>query len=155
MIMPAGNGAADNGAAEKPERRPEILRGQMRIAVRPVHLHGASRPPHRYLFAYFIRIENVGDATAQLFWRHWKIHDARAGDQEVEGKGVVGQLPVLRPGDVHEYNSFCVLEGPRGHMEGFYHFRREDGSVFRAPIPRFALRAPDSGSSASGPVIQA
>ena len=51
------------------------------------------------------------------------------------------------PGDVHEYNSFCVLEGRSGHMEGFYHFRREDGSIFRATIPRFHLRVPRVGES--------
>ncbi len=150
MIMPAGNGTGD-----ELEQRPPILRDQMRIAVRPVHVPGASRPPHRQVFAYFIRIENIGNQAAQLFWRHWKIHDAKAGDQEVEGEGVVGESPTLRPGDVHEYNSFCVLEGPRGHMEGFYHFRREDGSVFRAPIPRFVLRVPRRGPPPSGPVIRA
>ncbi|MYG19511.1 MAG: ApaG domain, partial [Gemmatimonadales bacterium] len=85
---------------------------------------------------------NVGTETAQLFWRHWLIHDLVAGDHEVEGEGVVGQSPVLRPGDSHRYNSFCILRGPTGHMEGFYHFRRRDGSVFRAPIPRFQFTAP-------------
>ena len=94
------------------------------------------------MFVYFVRIENTGAETAQLFWRHWRIHDAVAGDQEVVGEGVVGECPTLAPGDVHEYNSFCVLEGPSGFMEGHYHFRREDGSVFRAEIPRFQLQAP-------------
>lgn len=55
---------------------------------------------------------------------------------------MVGEAPWLSPGQVHEYQSFCVLRGRSGHMEGFYHFRREDGSVFRAPIPRFLLQAP-------------
>ena len=146
---------SEDGAAGGSHGRPPILHDQMEIDVRTVYAHGASEPPHRFVFAYFIRIENVGDHAAQLFWRHWKIHDAHAGDQEVEGEGVVGESPVLRPGEIHEYNSFCILEGPRGHMEGFYHFRRSDGSAFRAPIPRFDLRGPRRGSPAPEPTIEA
>ena len=92
-------------------------------------------------------VENVGAASAQLFWRHWRIHDPVAGDHEVQGEGVVGETPLLDPGDVFEYNSFCVLRSPMGHMEGYYHFRRQDGSVFRAPIPRFFLQAPPGSGS--------
>jgi len=127
--------------------RPPLADDQMRIKVQPMYARGHSQPPWRHVFVYFIRIENVGADTAQLYWRHWKIHGSGAGDQEVEGEGVVGECPVLSPGDVHEYNSFCVLEGRSGHMEGFYHFRREDGSVFRATIPRFHLQAPRVGES--------
>lgn len=128
--------------------RPPILEGEMRITAEPVFARGHSQPPFRYVFVYFIRIENIGSETAQLFWRHWLIHDAVAGDQEVEGEGVVGESPVLEPGGVHEYQSFCALAGRSGHMEGFYHFRRPDGTVFRAAIPRFELRVPRSGSHA-------
>ena len=130
--------------ARDPDRQPPILPDEIRITVRPVYSRGHSRPPDRFVFVYFIRIENVGSETAQLFWRHWRIHDAAGGDQEVAGEGVVGESPVLAPGDVHEYNSFCVLQGRSGFMEGYYHFRRSDGSVFRARIPRFQLRAPAS-----------
>ncbi len=130
--------------ARDPDRQPPILPDEMRITVRPVYSRGHSQPPDRFVFVYFIRIENVGGETAQLFWRHWRIHDAAGEDQEVAGEGVVGECPVLAPGDVHEYNSFCVLEGRSGFMEGYYHFRRSDGSVFRARIPRFHLRAPSS-----------
>ncbi len=120
-----------------------IVPDAMAIQVRPEYAAEHSDPAAwRYVFAYHITIENVGDETAQLFWRHWLIHDLVAGDHEVEGEGVVGQSPVLRPGDSHRYNSFCILRGPTGHMEGFYHFRRRDGSVFRAPIPRFHFNAP-------------
>ena len=134
--------------ARDPDRQPPILPDEMRITVRPVYSRGHSRPPDRFVFVYFIRIENVGGETAQLFWRHWRIHDAAAGDQEVAGEGVVGECPVLAPGDVHEYNSFCVLPGRSGFMEGYYHFRRSDGSVFRARIPRFHLRAPSGDMGA-------
>lgn len=117
----------------------------IRITVRPVYSAAHSNPDERqHVFVYQVRIENTGDDAAQLVWRHWYIHDPVAGDSEVEGEGVVGQQPMLAPGDVHEYQSFCVLEAPRGHMEGFYEFRRADGSSFRAAVPRFVLHAPGS-----------
>ncbi len=116
----------------------------MLITVDPVYSPRHSTPPDQYVFAYFVRIENIGEVPAQLFWRHLKIHDPIAGNQEVQGEGVVGRSPVLEPGAVHKYESFCQLEGESGYMEGFYHFREEDGSVFRAEIPRFLMRAPPS-----------
>lgn len=128
--------------ASRPDRRPPVAPGRVRVGVEPVYSTAHSRPPHRYVFAYFVRIENVWNEPVQLFWRHWLIHDPVGGDQEVEGEGVVGQSPVLAPGQVHEYQSFCVLEGPVGHMEGFYHFRGSDGAVFRAEVPRFVFQAP-------------
>ena len=127
----------------------------MRITTRTAYLSRHSSPPNRNVFVYFIQIENVGRRTAQLFWRHWKIHDPVAGDQEVEGEGVVGRSPVLEPGDVHEYNSFCVLKGTHGHMEGWFHFRREDGTTFRAPIRRFDLQVPHHGPPGGGRAIRA
>ena len=113
----------------------------IRITVRAVYVPQHSDPDDaRFVFVYFIRIENAGEKTVQLLWRHWYIHDEAAGDSEVAGDGVVGEQPVLAPGDVHEYNSFCVLRGPRGHMEGYYDFHSPDGSSVRAEIPRFPLR---------------
>ncbi len=136
-------------------RRPPILDGQIEVNVQPVYARAQSSPPLHHVFAYFVRIRNTGSRTAQLFWRHWKIHDTLSGDQEIEGEGVVGESPVLHPGDVHEYRSFCVLEGLSGHMEGFYHFRREDGSLFRARIPRFELRVPRDDGPRQRPTYRA
>lgn len=113
----------------------------IRITVTPFFLEPQSDPGEpRYVFAYHIRIENVGSTAARLRRRHWHIHDPVAGDSEVEGEGVVGQEPLLEPGGVHEYQSFCVLRGPEGHMEGTYLMERPDGTTFRAVIPRFLLR---------------
>ncbi|HEX5726640.1 MAG TPA: Co2+/Mg2+ efflux protein ApaG [Longimicrobiaceae bacterium] len=113
----------------------------IRVTAHPVYLADQSDPDDgRYVFAYHMRIENLGERPAQLLWRHWWIHDPVGGDTEVEGEGVVGEQPVIDPGGVHEYQSFCVLEAPEGHMEGFYEFQRPDGSVFKAPVPRFLLR---------------
>jgi ApaG protein len=114
----------------------------IRITVRPRFSSEHSDPMEpRYVFVYNIVIENEGDLTAQLLWRHWYIHDVVAGDSEVAGEGVIGEQPVLAPGDSHEYESFCVLRGPLGHMEGWYEFRRTDRTTFRAAVPRFVLNA--------------
>jgi ApaG protein len=114
----------------------------IRITVRPVFLPTQSEPrEHRYVFAYFVRIENIGGDAAQLLTRHWYIHDSIGEDTEVEGEGVVGEQPRLAPGSVHEYSSWCRLKSPAGHMEGTYHFVRDDGSEFDALIPRFVLQA--------------
>jgi ApaG protein len=113
----------------------------IRVSAHPFYLPEQSDPEEeRYVFSYHVRIENVGEEPAQLLWRHWYIHDPVGGNSEIEGEGVVGEQPTLDPGAVHEYQSFCVLQAPRGHMEGFYEFRRPDGSTFHAPIPRFLLR---------------
>ena len=115
---------------------------EIRITARPVYSPEHSVPGRaQYVFVYHIRIENVGDQPARLLRRHWHIHDPTGGDQEVEGDGVVGEQPNLEPGEVHEYQSYCVLRGSSGHMEGFYEFVRADGTPFRAAVPRFFLNA--------------
>lgn len=114
----------------------------IRITVRPSYLRERSNPMlEQFVFAYHIRIENIGAQAAQLRTRRWLIHDDSAGDTVVEGEGVVGEQPYLLPGQVHEYRSFCVLKAPTGWMEGAYRFVRDDESSFEALIPRFALEA--------------
>lgn len=123
-------------------RRPFFYRETdgIRISVRPAYLDEQSLPVlQRYVFAYFIRIENSSQRTVQLLARRWQIHDSIGEEHEVVGDGVVGQQPTLAPGDVHEYNSFCILKSPSGHMEGSYRFRRDDDTLFEAIIPRFTL----------------
>ena len=125
-------------------RRPFYYRETegIRISVRPLYLAEQSIPAvRRYVFAYFIRIENVSQRTAQLLSRHWYIHDSAGEDYQVVGEGVVGQQPVLHPGDTHEYNSFCILKSTNGTMEGSYHFTCSDDTQFDANIPRFGLVA--------------
>ncbi len=96
----------------------------------------------RYVFAYTIRIRNVGDVTAQLLSRHWVITDANGKVQEVRGDGVVGEQPRLRPGDQFEYTSGAVLETPLGTMQGSYRMQADDGTEFDAPIASFTLSVP-------------
>ena len=114
----------------------------IRITVRPMYLSDRSDPEQgQYVFAYFVRIENIGTAAAKLLWRRWVIHDSGGDDLEVEGEGVVGQQPSIEPAGVHEYQSFVVLKSPEGSMEGSYDFVRPDGSRFKADIPTFGLDA--------------
>lgn len=118
----------------------------IRVTVRPAYSLADSRPERgRHVFTYFVRIENVSVHTVQLLRRRWLIHDSTAEALVVEGDGVVGQQPVLAPGAVHEYESFCILTSGLGHMEGAYIFARQDGETFEAEIPRFELRASEPG----------
>ena len=114
----------------------------VRVTVRPAYLDGKSDViDRRFVFAYFVRVENHGDDEVQLLRRHWTITDAEGHVQEVEGEGVIGQTPVIAPGEAHEYHSFCVLRTFEGSMEGTYLMQREGGSRFKAQIPQFHLRA--------------
>jgi ApaG protein len=115
---------------------------EITIRVSPMYLDGQSDSIRRkFVFAYFVRIENNGLQGVQLLRRHWFIHDSTGDIKEVEGEGVVGKQPLIRPGEAHEYNSFCVLETFEGSMVGTYLMVRENGDRFTANIPRFVLRA--------------
>ena len=112
------------------------------VTVRPVYLDDKSDVlARRFVFAYFVRIENHGDDGVQLLRRQWAITDADGHVQHVEGAGVVGRQPTIAPGGVHEYHSFCVLPTFEGAMEGAYQMERAGGATFDAQIPRFHLRA--------------
>ncbi len=114
----------------------------IRITVRPVYLDGQSDAiAHKFVFAYFIRIDNQTQGTVQLLRRHWYITHGGGKTEEVEGEGVVGKQPLIAPDGSHEYNSFCILETMEGSMEGTYLMQRSDGSTFDVAIPRFQLRA--------------
>jgi len=98
----------------------------------------------KWFWVYHIRIENDSDRTVQLLRRHWKITDARGMVNMVEGDGVVGEQPVLEPGQSHDYVSGCPLSTPSGSMEGYYTFRvlHGNGEEFETAIPFFPLAAP-------------
>ncbi len=112
------------------------------VTVRPVYLDGQSDVLNkRFVFGYFVRIENLGSSNVQLLRRHWHIRDSTGRVQEVEGEGVVGKTPTIGPGESHEYNSFCIIETFEGAMEGTYLMEREHGDRFTVSIPKFDLRA--------------
>ncbi|MEO8754580.1 MAG: Co2+/Mg2+ efflux protein ApaG [Casimicrobiaceae bacterium] len=97
---------------------------------------------NHYVFSYTITITNTGDITAQLVSRHWIITDAEHKVQEVKGLGVVGQQPLLKPGESFEYTSGASIPTAVGTMRGTYQMRAEDGQTFDAPIPAFTLSVP-------------
>ncbi len=110
------------------------------VAVTPIYSDDDSEPAeHQYAWVYFIKIENNSNSTVQLMNRHWKIVDANGVVQEVTGPGVVGEQPVLEPGDVFEYDSLTSLPTPSGFMSGYYEMVDEDGEAVRVVIPNFSL----------------
>jgi len=96
----------------------------------------------KWFWVYHIRIENQGELPVQLATRHWRITDGNGSVNLVEGEGVVGEQPLLKPGQSHDYVSGCPLATPHGSMEGYYTFKRADGREVRASIPFFPLAAP-------------
>lgn len=96
----------------------------------------------KWFWVYHIRIENDSPHDVQLLTRHWRITDGRGAVNLVEGEGVVGEQPLLHPGQSHDYVSGCPLTTPTGSMEGHYLFRRDDGETVKAAIPFFPLAAP-------------
>ena len=124
--------------------KPQVTDGiqvSVKVTYRPDH-----SDPHRhsYLFSYRITIENNSDHTVQLMRRHWVIFDSCGEFREVEGEGVVGLQPVLRPGDIHEYESACNLTTDMGKMRGTYLMvRQKDGKQFKVEVPEFELIAPN------------
>lgn len=116
----------------------ENIRVEVMSQFAPKH----SRPDHgEWVFQYTVRITNQGLDTVQLMSRHWIITDAADNVREVQGPGVVGQQPVLAPGDSHKYSSWCPLETPVGMMRGTYQMLRSGGETFDIEVAPFALKA--------------
>ena len=113
------------------------------IDVATRYLDEQSEPEQdRYVFAYTIHIRNNGSVPARLLGRHWVITDANGHVQEVNGEGVVGEQPWLRPGEDFSYTSGAILETNLGTMQGSYEMLADDGTRFDAPIPQFTLCVP-------------
>ena len=119
----------------------------IRVSVRSFYLADQSRPAEgTHVWAYRIRIDNFGRETVQLLRRTWLITDARGRTQRVHGEGVVGQQPVLEPGEAFEYTSGTPLETPSGFMTGTYHMVAIDsGEALDVAIPAFSLDSPEGG----------
>lgn len=114
------------------------------ITVEPYYLDDESEPrDHRYVWAYKVKIENKGAQTVQLKRRYWRITDAIGRTQEVRGDGVVGEQPVLAPGESFEYTSGTPLKTPSGIMVGTYSMETPDGRALEVDIPAFSLDSPD------------
>nr|WP_137678013.1 Co2+/Mg2+ efflux protein ApaG [Parerythrobacter lutipelagi] len=117
--------------------------GDVTVRVAVNFLPEQSQPESgKWFWVYHIRIENRSRETLKLRTRHWRITDGRGMVNHVDGEGVVGEHPVLKPGDSHDYVSGCPLTTPHGSMEGFYTFTDEGGEPWEVRIPYFPLAAP-------------
>jgi len=117
---------------------------QIQISVQPTYLPEQSEPnDSHYVWAYHIRIENLGEGKVQLLNRYWKISDANGAQQEVRGPGVVGEQPIIMPGDIFEYSSGTPLKTSSGIMMGSYEMETADGDHFDATVPTFSLDIPN------------
>jgi ApaG protein len=115
----------------------------IRVQVQSFYDEERSSPQESYyFFAYHVRISNLGPVTVQLVSREWFITDANGDTQRIQGPGVVGEQPVLAPGDSFEYTSFCPLPTPVGAMRGTYRMVLENGESFDAEIAPFELAVP-------------
>ncbi len=113
------------------------------VTVEPTYLEDQSSPAEgRFVWAYHVRIENKGAETVQLRRRHWRITDGQGRTQEVGGPGVVGEQPVLAPGQSFEYTSGTPLSTPSGIMVGSYEMETRQGENFVIAIPAFSLDSP-------------
>jgi len=116
------------------------------VSVIPTYLEAQSSPgSSQYFWAYRVIIENQGQETVQLQSRHWMITNARGEFTEVKGEGVVGEQPVLKPGESYEYTSGAPLDTSSGMMGGAYQMESEDGERFDIEIPTFSLDIPNQG----------
>lgn len=113
------------------------------VNVEPTYLEDESEPERDYfLWAYTINIENQGSESVQLRSRYWRITDAHGRVQEVRGEGVVGEQPILSPGEAFEYTSGVPLSTPSGIMVGAYVMETTDGESFTVDVPAFSLDSP-------------
>jgi ApaG protein len=125
-----------------------LQRYQMAVKVRPRYLADQSNPDQGvYFFAYTITIRNTGQVAAQLISRTWNVNDARGHTEKVKGLGVVGQQPLLQPGETFEYTSGTRLRTATGTMHGSFFCVAEDGEKFDVDVPMFVL---DALSDSSG-----
>lgn len=115
----------------------------IRVTVKPVYLEDQSSPgENHYVWAYHVRIENLGSDTVQLRNRYWRITDSFGRVQEVRGAGVVGEQPVLKPGESFEYTSGTPLHTPSGIMVGSYQMETSSGERLDVAVPAFSLDSP-------------
>jgi ApaG protein len=119
-----------------------VTRG-IQVTVMPQFLADrSSAEDDRFFWAYTIEIANLGKVTVQLKTRHWQITDGRGRMQEVRGPGVVGEQPVLKPGEKFEYTSGVPLSTPAGLMSGTFQMVAENGESFDVEVPAFSLDSP-------------
>lgn len=121
----------------------EAVTGDIVVRVAVSYLADQSAPTQgRWFWSYHVRIENSGGDAVQLLARHWKITDGNGGVHEVTGQGVVGDMPLIGPGESYDYVSGCPLDTSSGRMEGSYSLLDSNGNTLEVAIPLFQLVAP-------------
>lgn len=115
------------------------------VNVFPTYVSERSAPENEYFFfAYKVTITNLTERPLKLINRHWIIRDGDKKERYVNGEGVIGQRPLIEPGEEFDYQSFCPLSTPTGNMRGKFEFQDEDGDRFWVPVPLFFFRTPES-----------
>jgi ApaG protein len=149
ILVPANADIMEQAAMPEPKDQPlhaassEAVTNNVRVEVESRYAPADSQPfEHQWMFHYTIRITNEGDETVQVLARHWFITDATGFVEEVKGEGVVGERPVLAPGESFNYTSRCRLKTSSGVMRGTYQCVTEDGMHFDVEIAPFALQEP-------------
>jgi ApaG protein len=136
-LMPDHKSSAPHGSSS------EAVTNNVRVEVESQYAPERSQPfQNQWFFHYTVRISNEGDETVQLLSRHWIITDGTGKVEEVQGPGVVGEQPVLAPGETFEYTSGCPLQTATGTMRGTYQMVTEDGTHFDVEIAPFTLMEP-------------
>lgn len=121
----------------------------VQVSVRVLHSLGHSNVNNQF-YVYFVTFTNTGSSPVQLLRRHFVIRDGNGATHEVNGEGVVGEQPVIAPGERFDYNSGVPIQQPPGSMGGHYTFSDSHGQLFEVALPEFALPVPDGYSSQSG-----
>ena len=133
-------------ASQRQQLETEAPENEIAVRVvsmfRPEESQLSDLEERHYVFSYHVEIENQGQRPLQLLSRHWWILDGNDRVREVEGEGVVGQQPLIAPGEIFAYSSYCILPTPTGAMRGKYFFVASDGTRVEALIPTFTLSTP-------------
>ena len=123
----------------------EKMSDKIIVQAEPVHVPAQSDPGHqKFVWSYDITLTNQGTEIIQLLHRFWRITDMTGKIEEIHGAGVVGLQPIIKPGKLFTYTSYCQLTTPQGTMEGYYEIQNLDEEHFRVHIPKFILSAPSS-----------
>lgn len=127
------------------------ITNDIQVEAAPVYMKDESHPTkEQYFFMYAIKITNHRQERIQLTYRHWIINNGKGQSKEVNGEGVVGELPFIEPGESYQYRSFCPMDTPTGNMRGYFYFETEEGLQIVAKIPLFFLRVLDTPGHPQG-----
>jgi ApaG protein len=127
------------------EKLSEAITSGIKVQVASKYIPEHTNPDiPQYFFAYWVTITNETETAIKLMDRHWEITNAMGKLEVIDGEGVIGKQPIIKPGESFSYNSFCPIETEFGMMTGYYQVKREDGHFMKIEIPQFQLISPFS-----------